>query len=169
MVRYTCLETAWGPLAFAATDAGVCGLILPMTSQQAVEQEIGRRWPGAERHDRLMPEIRKRAVAYFAGERVVFEAPLDLSGLSDFAQSVLRRCQAIPYGETCTYGQLAEAVGRTGAARAVGGVMARNPIPLIIPCHRVLARGGGLCGFSGSGGLKTKARMLELEGRGSRR
>ncbi len=88
---------------------------------------------------------------------------LDWSGVSDFHREVLKYCHAIPVGETLTYGQLAKLAGSPHAARAVGGAMARNRWPLIVPCHRVIGSSGKLTGYSGEGGLKTKHWLLEHE------
>ena len=97
---------------------------------------------------------------YFAGTRTEFTVPLSPAG-TDFQRAVWRALQRIPYGETRAYGEIAEAVGRPGAARAVGTANHRNPIPIIIPCHRVVGSNGQLCGFGG--GLGVKRQLLELE------
>lgn len=102
---------------------------------------------------------------FLSGERKAFDLPLDLRGLTDFQQKVLAACQMIPYGQTLTYADLAEKVGASvNASRAVGMVMASNPLPLIIPCHRVVGRDGRLHGYAGAGGVETKAWLLRLEG-----
>ena len=110
----------------------------------------------AERAERQICE-------YLAGRRQKFSLPLDLEAIPPFQKKVLRLALRIPYGRTVTYGQLAARAGRPRAARAVGRAMARNPLPLVIPCHRVVATGGGLGGYSG--GLNLKRRLLALEGR----
>jgi len=99
---------------------------------------------------------------YFRGEKVSFRVRLDLSGMSEFTRRVLDECRKIPYGETATYTDLAYAIGQPGAARAVGQAMGRNPVPVVIPCHRIVASGGGLGGFGC--GLEWKAYLLGLEG-----
>ena len=101
--------------------------------------------------------------AYFAGGRQSFELPLELTGLSPFSRVVLTTLQAVPFGTTLSYGELAARCGRPRAARAIGRVMAANPQPLIIPCHRVVAAQGGLGGYSGGCGLDTKAWLLAFE------
>lgn len=102
---------------------------------------------------------------YLAGQRRAFDLALDLRGLTDFQRKVLAACSAIPYGETVTYADLALKVGSPiSASRAVGMVMASNPLPLVIPCHRVVGRDGKLHGYTGSGGVETKAWLLRMEG-----
>lgn len=102
--------------------------------------------------------------AYFAGEPVTFDLPLDLSGLPEFTTRALQVCRGIPWGKTRTYAELAREIGRPKAARAIGQAMRRNPLPLIIPCHRVIGSDGSLVGFAGGWtGLALKARLLELE------
>lgn len=99
--------------------------------------------------------------AYFAGELTEFDLPLVYSG-TDFQQQVMRALQDIPYGETCSYGEMAKKLGRDGAARAVGSANRRNPLPIIVPCHRVIGANGDLTGFAG--GLDIKRKLLVIEG-----
>jgi len=99
--------------------------------------------------------------SYLDGNQVYWDLPLDLRGATDFELKVWHAAQKIPYGQTRTYGWIAESIGRPLASRAVGGALGRNPIPIIIPCHRVLASDGGLGGFSA--GLEWKQRLLRLE------
>ena len=108
----------------------------------------------------LEHRVADELLEYFAGTRTEFTVPLSPAG-TDFQRAVWRALQRIPYGETRTYGEIAAAVGRPGAARAVGTANHRNPLPVIIPCHRVVGSNGQLCGFGG--GLDVKRRLLELE------
>ena len=101
---------------------------------------------------------------YLSGQRQKFELPLDLSDLTGFQQQVLRLTSSIPYGQTSTYKDIAIRLGKMNAARAVGRVEATNPIPLVIPCHRVVGSDGSLHGYGGPGGVKLKAWLLNLEG-----
>ncbi len=101
--------------------------------------------------------------AYFRGECPAMDGPIDLQWASLFTKQVLTYLRTIPYGETRTYRQIAVALGRPSAARAVGRVLARNPMPIVLPCHRVVARDGRLHGYSGPGGLRTKAWLLQWE------
>ena len=115
--------------------------------------------PGAA-HDALA-----QIYEYLQGERTAFDLPLNFRHLTEFRQRVLQATMEIPYGQRTTYGDLARKVGSPRGARAVGGAMAHNPLPLVIPCHRVLAADGSLHGYSGGHGLETKAWLLELEAR----
>jgi methylated-DNA-[protein]-cysteine S-methyltransferase len=105
--------------------------------------------------------VREQLEAYFAGERVAFDVPLNLDGAPAFSASVWRHLLAIPFGTTVTYGELAQRLGRPTAARAVGMANGRNPIAIIVPCHRVLGSGGGLTGYAG--GLERKRYLLRHE------
>jgi methylated-DNA-[protein]-cysteine S-methyltransferase len=107
--------------------------------------------------------VRAELDAYFAGELTEFTVPFDLRGGSDFEQSVWAQIAAIPYGEMVTYGAIATALGDPGAARAVGTACNHNPIPVIVPCHRVVGANGKMVGFGG--GIDRKRRLLELEAR----
>jgi methylated-DNA-[protein]-cysteine S-methyltransferase len=110
----------------------------------------------------VLVEAKRQLDDYFAGRRKDFDLPLAASG-SDFEQRVWQRMCAIPYGQTLTYGEMAREVGG-GDPRAVGSACGSNPIPIIVPCHRVMAAGGTMGGYSGRGGLQTKSRLLALEG-----
>ncbi|MFA7535808.1 MAG: methylated-DNA--[protein]-cysteine S-methyltransferase [Desulfuromonadales bacterium] len=114
-------------------------------------------------HLALLREGQRQLQEYFAGARTKFELPIDLGGLSPFAARILSDLQNVPYGSTITYGDLAALAGHPGAARAVGRVMARNPLPIVIPCHRVLGSGGQLTGYSGGEGLTCKKWLLDFE------
>ena len=138
-----------GPLRFAASDAGltrVCFEGEPMLDDE----------PSAS------PLATQEVTEYFAGTRQKFTVPLDLGGVTDFRAAVLRELAGVPYGETTTYAQLARAVGNPKAVRAVGSACATNPLPLFIPCHRVLRSDGQLGGYRG--GVEAKRFLLRLEG-----
>jgi methylated-DNA-[protein]-cysteine S-methyltransferase len=109
----------------------------------------------------LLDEVANQVQAYFAGRLRKFRLPLDLPG-TDFQHQVWRQLQEIPYGETRSYGQIAAAIGRPQAVRAVGAANGSNPAPIVVPCHRVIGAGGRLTGYGG--GLPLKKRLLELEG-----
>ncbi len=101
---------------------------------------------------------------YLLARRRAFDLPLDLDGFTPLALQLLEACRRLPFGEICTYRQLAASVGKPGAARFAGNMMARNPLPLVIPCHRVVGSDRRLHGFGAPGGLNTKAWLLALEG-----
>ena len=109
-------------------------------------------------------EVRRQLTEYFAGKRKAFDLPLALAG-TEFQVSVLEALRSIPYGETTSYGAIAKQIGRPKAVRAVGAANGRNPIPIIVPCHRVIGSSGDLTGFGG--GLDTKAELLRLEAENS--
>jgi methylated-DNA-[protein]-cysteine S-methyltransferase len=114
---------------------------------------------------RWNPELIERLQAYADGARDDFRnVQLDLGPQTEFQRRVVARCRAIGYGDVMTYGELALAAGSPRAARAVGNVMRTNRIPLIVPCHRVIGSGGGMCGYSAGEGVRMKLRLLELEG-----
>ncbi|MBN1347617.1 MAG: methylated-DNA--[protein]-cysteine S-methyltransferase [Phycisphaerae bacterium] len=165
MLTVAIIETDWGYFALAASTRGVLGTILPVPSLRRIEQLARRRWPEAKRDDGLLKDLQDQIVAYYQGRRAGFRVSLDLADVTPFRRRVLKACAKIPYARTKTYQQLAEIVGSPRAARAVGGAMAHNPIPLIIPCHRVLAASGRLGGFSAEGGVAIKRRMLAMEAR----
>jgi methylated-DNA-[protein]-cysteine S-methyltransferase len=104
---------------------------------------------------------------YLVGKRTRFDLAIDWSGMSPFQALTLKEISRIPYGQTLSYGQVAAQIGRSGAARAVGRANATNPVPLVIPCHRVVASDGSLRGYGAGEGLKTKRWLLEMERRGS--
>jgi methylated-DNA-[protein]-cysteine S-methyltransferase len=133
---------------------------LTITEKDGAIAAIG--WGGERRADRtaLLAEAERQLAAYFAGRLRRFELPLAPRG-SPFERRVWSAMQEIPYGETRSYGELAHAVG--SGPRAVGGACGSNPIPIVVPCHRILAR-SGLGGYSGAGGLRTKTALLALEG-----
>jgi methylated-DNA-[protein]-cysteine S-methyltransferase len=166
-MRYCLFETEIGLLGVAWSAQGLTRLQLPEKNRDATEQRLRRRYPDAEASpaDTLPGDVVGLLERYAAGERIDFSGvPLDLTGIDDFGQSIYRAARAVAWGETTTYGTLAKQVGVPDAARAVGGAMGRNPLPIIIPCHRVLASGGKSGGFSAFGGVLTKERLLALEG-----
>jgi len=166
--QYLVFEVAGGFCGIGWSDAGVTRLHLPMRSADAVERSLLRRLKGA-RPGSPPPEVSEAVAAvkgYFRGARVDFSGVrLDLAGQDAFFRQIYAATQKVGWGRTTTYGALAKGLGAgPEAARDVGQAMARNPVPLIIPCHRVLAAGGKVGGFSAPGGAATKVRMLELEG-----
>jgi len=136
-----------------------------MTSMPVTEarRELGERFTGAVYDADVLPRFQNQLRDYFSGQPVRFDVDIDLHDVTDFQRRVLEACATIDYGSTLTYRQLAELVGRPRAARAVGNAMARNPLPLVIPCHRVVAGNGKLGGFSAEQGVALKERLLAME------
>ncbi len=166
--RYLIFATVAGFCGIAWTDGGIARFQLPSRDAAATERLLLRRIPGAR--PATAPEAVAGAVAaamrYFAGEPTDFaHLTLDLGDQDPFFAQVYAAARQVGWGRTTTYGALARALGAgPEAARDVGQAMARNPVPLIIPCHRVLAAGGKVGGFSAPGGAAAKRRMLALEG-----
>jgi len=120
--------------------------------------------PPSENLTNSQRDLMQDIVDYAAGMRIDFsQVPTDMSQGTPFQQKIWQACQQIPYGEVCTYGELARRAGRPGAARAVGTAMSHNRIPLIIPCHRVIAAGNKIGGFTSAEGIRLKKRLLDLE------
>ena len=166
--RYQIFETAGGFCGIAWSEAGITRFQLPTRSAEAAEQRLQRRLPRAELGAppaRVLDAV-AAAKSYFQAEKTDFSGfVLDLEEQSDFFKQAYVAARRIGWGQTTTYGALArELAAGPEAARDVGQAMAKNPVPLIIPCHRVLAAGGKLGGFSAPGGSAAKIRMLELEG-----
>jgi len=161
-------ESAIGPLFLAASARGLVALEFDarLPEQQSIrpnprdlrEEKRGFRF---EESSRVLQPYASEMEEYFAGERRQFAFPLDLRG-TDFQLACWRALLAIPYGETRTYADIARAVGKPSAFRAVGMANNRNPVAIVVPCHRVIAADGTLCGYGG--GLDLKRKLLELEG-----
>ena len=167
---YTTFETAQGRCAIAWSDAGIAGFLLPAAEgwDGDLRRWLARRVPNARQSDPSaeISKVIEAAKRYFAGEKIDFgDVAIDLGEQEDFFLRIYDSLRQVGYGRTTTYGALASELGAgPEAARSVGVAMANNPTPLIVPCHRVLAAGGKLGGFSAPGGSDTKLRMLELEG-----
>ncbi|MFF6996996.1 methylated-DNA--[protein]-cysteine S-methyltransferase [Streptomyces sp. NPDC008313] len=167
-VVYTVLDTDIGPLMPAATPAGLVSVVFHAAGtvrERALDRlasSLGSHPVEAPDHA-LLAEATRQLEAYFAGGRRAFELPLDWSLISGFNRQVLRElASGVPFGTVVGYGDLADRVGRPGAAQAVGMAMGANPLPVIVPCHRVVESDGGIGGFGG--GLETKRKLLTLEG-----
>ncbi|MDO9417799.1 methylated-DNA--[protein]-cysteine S-methyltransferase [Pararhizobium sp.] len=165
---YHIFETAYGYCGIDWNANGITRLQLPARDAATTDKNMRRQAPDA---DPGLPapgisEVIAAVKRYFEGEIVNFaNLTLDLDGQEPFFKEIYASLRQVPWGETTTYGTLAKALGAgPEAARDVGQAMAKNPIPLIIPCHRVLAAGGKVGGFSAPGGAAAKVRMLELEG-----
>jgi methylated-DNA-[protein]-cysteine S-methyltransferase len=167
VIAYTLFETAIGCCAIAWNDRGVVAFQLPEGSSSSTRRRITARYEDAV-EDRPPAEIQlaiDAVVALLRGERTDLAfVPLDMDGLPEFHQRVYEVARTIPPGATMTYGEIATRLGDPGTARAVGQALGRNPIPVIVPCHRVLAAGGRNGGFSAPGGTATKLNLLAIEG-----
>ncbi len=151
---YCYTNTPIGDLLLAGDDAGLSMIGFPKGKMRRDPE------PDWIFNEKPFENVRKQLDEYFAGDRKEFDLQLQLSG-TDFQVQVLEELQRIPYGETTSYGAIAKRIGRPKAMRAVGAANGRNPIPIVIPCHRVIGSSGDLTGFGG--GLDTKAALLRLE------
>jgi methylated-DNA-[protein]-cysteine S-methyltransferase len=156
-VRYDVVDSPVGVLHVASTDRGLCRISY---GGEGWEDTLARQF-GVRVLRSPLDDIRRELDEYFEGKRRTFDLPIDLR-VAPFHEAVLRELAQVPYGETDTYGALARKVGRPKAARAVGVVMNRNPIPIVLPCHRIVGANGSLVGYAG--GLDVKRRLLALEG-----
>ncbi|MFR9791789.1 methylated-DNA--[protein]-cysteine S-methyltransferase [Streptomyces sp. MB22_4] len=167
-VVWAVVETGIGPLMLAATGHGLVNVVFHATEavrERALERLASRfgGTPVADPQAPVLAEAIRQLRAYFAGERRDFELPLDWSLISGFNRQVLRElATGVPYGSVVGYGDLAGRVGQPGGAQAVGAAMGANPLPVVVPCHRVVESDGGIGGFGG--GLETKRQLLALEG-----
>jgi methylated-DNA-[protein]-cysteine S-methyltransferase len=161
-VAYDLVDTPVGRLLVAVTDCGLCEISYdpePERETEALARAFGAR---VLRSPRPTDEARRQLDEYFAGDRQSFDLDVDLRLAREFGRTVLEELARVPYGELTTYGTLAARAGRPRAARAVGTVMNRNPVPIVLPCHRVVGSTGSLVGYGG--GLERKRALLELEG-----
>ena len=155
-------NTDMGWVGILGSAKGLLRTTLPHPSTQEIRQLLGDSINQASRSPRLFQDLIQRLKLYFGGHRVNFPDKLDLSGATDFQRKVWETTRLIPYGETRSYAWVAEQIEKPGALRAVGQALGRNPLPIIVPCHRVVASNGKLGGFTG--GIEVKKRLLYLEG-----
>jgi methylated-DNA-[protein]-cysteine S-methyltransferase len=166
MIGIAIFDTGVGPCGIAWRGDAVVGTALPGPGGGTPRLHLERRFPGAEEREtpEFVRQAIRRVVRLLEGEPVDFaDVRLSLDGAAPFERKVYTEALAIPQGETRTYGELARAIGEAGAVRAVGRALGRNPIPIIIPCHRILAADGRSGGFSAPGGVSTKMRLLQIE------
>ena len=162
---YDVVDTPVGPLLVAATDRGLLRVSFDGGGddpEAALEQIARLAGPRVLRAPRAVAAAHAELDEYFSGKRRAFDLPVDLRGQPGFAVSVLAELAKVPYGHTQTYGELATRAGNPKAARAVGMVMNRNPLPIVLPCHRIVGASGSLVGYGG--GLERKEHLLRLEG-----
>jgi methylated-DNA-[protein]-cysteine S-methyltransferase len=159
---YDTVASPVGDLLVAATRDGLLRITFdpdPDAVLERISRDVG---PAMLRASRAIDPIRRELDEYFDGQRRAFDLSLDLRATTAFTHRVLDELARVPYGRTATYGELASRAGRPQAARAVGMVMNRNPIPIVLPCHRVVGASGDLVGYAG--GLERKIQLLRLEG-----
>ncbi|HEY7708260.1 MAG TPA: methylated-DNA--[protein]-cysteine S-methyltransferase [Gaiellaceae bacterium] len=160
-VAFDVADTPVGPLFVAVTERGLCRISYdpdPDRETETIARTFGVR---VLRAPRQIDEVRRELDEYFEGRRRDFDVPLDLRGREGFSRLILDRLAKVPYGEVTTYKTLAVEAGNPRAARAVGTIMNRNPIPIVLPCHRVVGSNGSLVGYGG--GLDRKRLLLDLE------
>ena len=187
-MKFTVFETDMGWMGIAGTSAGICKVTLPIsdkafaliaiTDEESYEDGTVHRMISrtslshvfmnlmsenneSPEENGLLSDVKDAMIKYFKGERVDFPFPIDLKGYTKFQKDVWKATRSIPYGELRNYGWVAFQIDKPKSARAVGQALGANPIPIIIPCHRVVASDGSLHGFTG--GLKLKQRLIELE------
>jgi methylated-DNA-[protein]-cysteine S-methyltransferase len=158
--------TALGFGGVVASEQGLLEVFLPFSGDNEVQiaAHLATLYPHAAGEDRLTRQGADLLRRYFAGERVKFDLPIDWSGFTPFQTVVYRTVAEIPYGVAESYAAIAARIGRPRAARGIGTAMARNPLPIIIPCHRVVGTSGALTGYSAPGGVMSKKWLLQLEG-----
>ena len=161
-VAFDVVDSPIGDLLVAASDRGLAAISFDSEPQDSLERLARIAGPRVLRSPRSVDGARRELDQYFEGRRRTFDLSLDLRALPPFTLSVLDQLARVPYGETTTYGALARRVGHPRAARAVGTVMNRNRIPIVLPCHRVVGATGSLTGYAG--GLDVKEKLLALEG-----
>jgi methylated-DNA-[protein]-cysteine S-methyltransferase len=163
-VAYAMADSPEGELLLAATPRGLVRIAyLDYSPADAVLEQLARHVsPRVLRAPARLDEVRRELDEYFAGRRRRFEFALDRSLMGPFARRVLGRTARIPYGKVSTYAEVAAAAGSPRGSRAAGNALGSNPIPIVVPCHRVLRSGGGLGGYTG--GIERKQRLLAIEG-----
>ncbi|MCY4602344.1 MAG: methylated-DNA--[protein]-cysteine S-methyltransferase [Acidobacteria bacterium] len=161
-VRYGVTDTPLGPVWIGVSERGVCDVTLGASSEQRYRARLSR-WASDARGDSgAVAAVAGELDAYFAGRLTQFSVPLDLTRVTPFTLRVLRAAQRIAFGCVTSYGDIARGIGAPAASRAVGGALGRNPVPIIVPCHRVVTHARQLGGFTG--GVDFKRALLRLEG-----
>lgn len=166
LTSHAVFRTRWGWMGIVASARGVCAIVLPKPSRRAAERALRVQDVSSNGHlapaGRLLRDAQTQVAAYLAGKRRTLDFPIDLSGGTSFQRRVWQTALRIPYGRARSYQWIASKVGGTKHSRAVGNALGANPVPLIVPCHRVVAKDASLGGFSG--GLAVKRKLLDLEG-----
>jgi len=160
-LKYTISNIGMGWVGILGSSRGLVCTTLPLPSAREAKRQLGDRVKEAIRSDNSFTDLRQRLRSYFAGHRVSFPDELDPPPATAFQRQVWEITRLIPYGETRSYGWVAEQLGKGEAARAVGRALGENPLPIIIPCHRVVEKDGRLGSYSG--GVEIKRYLLQLE------
>ena len=165
VIKYVIFKTKWGHFGLAGTKSALFRTQLPGPEPKKIEFRLLKNLPCAQFDDTFFKILQKQIAAYFEGSCVNFspDIPVVLDRFGGFSRKVLTTCRDIEFGQRITYSGLAKKAGSPSASRAVGSALAKNPLPLIIPCHRVLRTDGKMGGFSAPGGISLKKRMLTLE------
>jgi methylated-DNA-[protein]-cysteine S-methyltransferase len=161
-VAYDYADSPVGPLLVATTERGLCRIAFDPEPERELEALARTHGVRVLYSPNPLARIRRELDEYFDATRTNFDVPVDLARLPAFQRLVLTELAQVPYGDTATYGALAARVGKPRAARAVGGALNRNPVPIVLPCHRVVGASGSLVGYAG--GLERKRELLALEG-----
>lgn len=163
VAKYGTMESPLGTLLIASTDAGVVEITFGRTSstQEFLSHMVQRGFDPVPDQHAIQPVVRQ-LTEYFQGSRNVFDVPVDFTGLSPFAKNVLQATVAVPFGGTATYAEIARQIANPGASRAVGNALGRNPVPIILPCHRVVPADRSIGNYTG--GVDIKVSLLSIEG-----
>ena len=162
-VAYDYADSPVGSLLVATTERGLCRVSFDPEPERELDELARLHGTRVLRSARPLDDARRELDEYFDRQRTTFDLRVDVAGLPAFQRQVLTELARIPYGEVATYGGLAAKIGKPRAARAVGGALNRNPIPIVLPCHRIVGASGKLVGYAG--GLERKRALLALEGR----
>ncbi len=163
-IIYSIFKTRWGWFGLLGSEKGLIRTCLPVAFEEAAQRRLLSGITNPEPAKKAFRVLEKDILAYYKGKKIDFsDIPVCLNGMTAFQQEVLTALRSVKYGQTVSYGDIARLINNPKAARAIGTVMAQNPLPLIIPCHRVIKTDGSFGYFSAAGGVDTKKRMLELE------
>jgi methylated-DNA-[protein]-cysteine S-methyltransferase len=162
-VAYDFTDSPVGSLLVATTERGLCRVSFDPEPERELDELARLHGTRVLRSARPLDSVRRELDEYFDHRRTTFNLHVDVAGLPAFQRQVLTELARVPYGEVATYGGLAAKIGKPRAARAVGGALNRNPIPIVLPCHRIVGASGKLVGYAG--GLERKRALLALEGR----
>jgi len=164
-MKYVIFPTKWGYFGLAGIETNLCRTFLPVSNPDIIKTCFMKEFPDSEFDNNLLKTLQKQVVTYFEGKNVVFNIDNAVfpGNFSKFTKRILTTCQKIKYGHTTTYLELAQKAGYPNASRAVGSALAKNPIPLIIPCHRIIRCDGKMGGFTAPGGTTLKKRLIEHE------